>query len=49
MFSARYALSPYIKQIRIVLKGLMQYRDIVILITIETSRDLSVLQRGDTH
>jgi len=27
----------------------MQYRDIVILITIETCRDLSVLQRGDTH
>jgi hypothetical protein len=29
VFTARYALSPYIKQIRFVFKGLMLYREII--------------------
>jgi hypothetical protein len=29
VFTARYALSPYIKQIRFVFKGLILYRDII--------------------
>jgi hypothetical protein len=38
VFTARYALSPYIKQIRFVFKGLIQCENIIWRVIFETSR-----------